>query len=339
MSVVVRYMIKKYLQLTRFHSVPLETVPAIIGASLAVGKVVHINVLLWGIYGILYHVTGYGMNSYMDWKSGHDMTDPNKQHFPLNTGELSPINAYIAVTILTVVTFMYGLFLLIGKWIALIIIITGAIAGYGYNKIGKEIVWKSFLISYAHSTVFAVPYIASGGSLSDPILYLGWGYVFLWVLYQIQIEGDVKDMNTDEENFLINHGARYLDDMPGYDDYVGFPFWLSLYGHLLKLITGIIGVLITIELGGSTARQGIILFIIIVTSLVFGSQLLASGEYNRQNRIKDMSTIELLTMWALLIAVAPVIGLFWISILFFGSIIWVMIFNKIEWGTLLGPSV
>lgn len=331
--------IKSYLQLSRFHSSVLEIIPAIVGASLATGNLFDINVLLWAIYANLYHVTGYSMNSYTDWKSGYDKDDPNKQHFPLNKGTLSPNKAKWAVYILAGITFIYGVILLIGNWIAFIVIFTGAIAGAGYNIIGKEIGWKSLLIAYAHSTVFAVPYLASGGRNAN-LLLVGWGYVFLWVLYQINIEGDIKDMDTDEENFLINYGAYYEDFiLTDNGGYVHFPSGIVIYSHVLKLFTAIFGVLIAFELGATLYIMGAVLFIIGVASLVFGSDLLQSGEYNRQDRISTMATIELLTLYGLIVAATPVIGTIEGFILFIGSIVWVLVFNKIEWGSLLAPNV
>lgn len=330
--------IKSYLQLCRTHTTPLETIPAIVGASLATGGVFNIGVGLWAIYGILYHNVGYGMNSYLDWKNGYDKNDPHKQHFPLNTGELEPRHARLFLDILFISLLIYGIILLIGNWLAFFVILSGAVAGIIYNTIGKEIQSKSIFIAYAHSTVFAVPYLALNGSMNE-IFFAGWAYVFLWVIYQIQIEGDVKDMDTDEENFLLNMGAVYEEKNTNVYPKVHFPLKIKALAHGQKLITAVLVFLLARLLDATIYVQVIAPTIVIASSIIFGSLLLADGTYDRTERIKDMARIELMMILALLIAVTPVIGPFWAIGLFAASLVWVITFNKIQWNTFLGPDV
>lgn len=345
-----RYMIniKPYFQLCRTHTSPLETIPAIVGASLASGGVIHLEVGLWGLFGFLYHQTGYGMNSYVDWIKGYDKDDPHKQHFPLNTGNLDPNRTGKFVNILILITFVYGLLLIFSgpalfdeffpfersSYLGFGIMITGAISGIAYNTVGKELQWKSLLISYAHSTVFAVPYISLEGEFN--LMFISaWIFVFLWVMYQIQIEGDVKDMITDEENFLINLGSRYNNET----DKVYFPSYVKVYSHILKLLTAVAGLIMVRSLGGGTSLQAGVFIVTFGGSVFLGRKMLANGDYNRSNRIGLMAQIELVTMFGLLLAAIPTIGAGWAILLFLLSILWVVVFNKIQWGTIIAPDV
>lgn len=333
--------LKSHLQMARFHTAPLEFIPAVVGAALAVNTIYDINVLLWGVFGLLYHTSGYYANSYYDWINEFDKDQKEKSHFPLNTGSLSPLTAKQTTYSLLIITAVYGILITYHNLYALIGMFAMPVFGMSYNLIGKYTQFKFILIAISHTLVIVVPYIALGGNNLKILLYLSL-YIFLMIIYQISIEGEIKDMNTDEENFLINHGARYMEEISllKYDsNFVGFPFWIKGYAHFLKLLTAIIGASITRMLGGDIYLQLTVFWIVVIASLIFGTNLLRTGEYNRQNRIRNMAIIELLTLSALLVAVIPVIGLYWSIILFTVSVVWVLFFNKIEWGTWISPDV
>jgi len=338
--------ITAYTRLTRFHTVPLEMVPATVGAVVATGGLFNGQVLPWVVFGVLYHLVVYGQNSLEDWKRGWDKDDPNKQHHPLNAGMMSQREASY---------FVYGLFALTigytiaiaGNWIAIALFLTGLpITGSLYNTVGKRTRWKFLFIAYAHTTVFAVPYFAIAGTV-DTALVVGCLYLFSWVVFQIAVSGEVKDMAQDEANFLKELGSRV--DSTGGDHLVTFSRPAKLVAYAIRLVTVALGVGfgsvvarrygITGAIPGGIGVTELALVGVGALSLALTWSMLQNGPFNRTERIVTMSKIEALSVLMLLVAVFPVIGIPSVAFLFVASGAWVMVFNKIEWGTLVAPDV
>jgi len=84
---------RAWLRLGRMHTLILEAPLATLGAAIGLGGLWDWKVLLWFIFGSMYHAVGYSMNSYVDWKKGYDKNDERKQHHPLNTQDISPDTA------------------------------------------------------------------------------------------------------------------------------------------------------------------------------------------------------------------------------------------------------
>ncbi|MFB6143425.1 MAG: UbiA family prenyltransferase [Halorientalis sp.] len=341
--------VRPYLQLTRLHTVPLETVPAILGATLALGHFLDVQVLLWGVFGVLYHAAGYGMNSVEDWRRGWDSDDPNKQHHPLNAGQM---------TLRSAAVFAYGLLALLvvyvvaiaDGWVPVAVFLTGGpLAGTLYNTIGKETRGKYALIAYSHATVFATPYLSlSDGSI--PALFAGCAYVFVWVSFQT-ISGEIKDITQDEANLLLSLGSRVgeRDGRP----FVEFSRLAKLYAYGLRLLTVVIavvlGALVTARHGDVAAVPHLSEFGVGVTilavlavgasSLVLTARLIGDGPFDRGERIATMSKIEITSVLMMVLALVTVVGVGNAFLLVGGAVGWVVLFNKIEWDTLVAPEV
>lgn len=347
-------MVKEYLRLTRAHTAPLETVPAILGALLATGGQVSIPVVLWGVYGLLYHLAGYGMNSLVDWEKGYDKNDPHKQHHPLNRGTLSPREARLLVGGLLLTGVVLGVGLAWSEPLALAFIALGAVTGVMYNVVGKVTQYKFIFISIAHTTVFIVPYLAMGGNIFDIGFRLAVLYVFLWVVFQISVSGEIKDiLELDEENFLRDnlgvHIRKERFPPPGepFDDTLTFSKSTYMYSWIIKLTTLILGAYIFMVLSGGPMTRftpvSILWFtvwgVMMIATVTFTLFLLDDGLYKRTMRINMMARVELLTMFIFIAALYPVIGLEAVVTLIAGSVLWVLEFNRIEWGTWLAPDV
>lgn len=324
-------MIKKYLQLTRAHTAPLEVIPAVIGASVATGSFWEMNTLLWGVYGLLYHLAGYGMNSYTDWVKGHDKEDENKSHHPLNTGAMTPRKANITVFILLILTVLYAI-IIIDLTVSFIVISIGVLFGFLYNFYGKTTVLKFIFISIAHSTVFAVPYIDSGGDVYSATFLFGMLYMFLWIMFQISVSGEIKDIEQDEQNLLQELGS-YVSSSSLYTSVSSM-----VYAITLKVASFAVLILFMFSIQSQVAEH-IMVGAIGITSIYITSRLLKQGKYNRRGRVRDMSLIEMTMVFGLITATVSIIGTGAGLALAIGSTVWVLMFNKIEWNTVIGPEV
>jgi len=340
--------VKPYLRLTRAHTAPLEAVPAAVGASLALGAFWRVEVALWAVAGILYHLSGYGMNSYTDWKSGYDKNDPNKQHHPLNSGSISPKRAKLTVLALFILSAFYVVYLAFPSYAGMALIGLGVISGVVYNTHGKRMILKPIPISIAHTTMFLIPFatLYQGERLMQAIL--GALFVFLWVLYQIGISGDMKDIvDLDEYNTLrdifsvivreksieFSKTIHYIDNIQG----------VKRLSSLLKSLQFILGGVILLSLINFLSPQSVVIPLVygVITLLSFQRQndLLKPGQYNRHSRIRDMATVEMFSLIAFVLVFSPILGLRATYLLVFISGLWVLLFNRIEWGTWLAPEV
>lgn len=322
---------KKYLQLTRAHTAPLEVVPAALGAAVATGSFWELNTLIWGVYGLLYHLAGYGMNSYTDWVNGYDKEDENKSHHPLNTGKMSKRNANVTVFILLSVTILYAVYM-ISRTVSFVILFIGLLFGFLYNFYGKMTILKFLFISIAHSTVFAVPYIDSGGEMFSITFYFGMLYMLLWIMFQISVSGEIKDIAQDEENLLITLGSGVRDGR------LCTSISSMVYAVVLKVATFAALVIFMLSIETRTVEH-LTVGALGVMAVYLTAQMMEQGRYMRRERIRVMALIEMVMVFSLIAAVTEVIGVLAGVFLAVGSTTWVIVFNKIEWDTVVGPDV
>lgn len=329
--------IKTFAQLTRAHTAPLEIVPAVYGAILAIGHV-NIQVLLWAYFGLLYHLSGYGHNSVEDYRRGYDEDDPNKQHHPMNNSTaFGRWGMTITVYILIAVTFIYAVILVYPSIIAFSLGLGMAGAGMAYNMYGKRTESKFLLIATAHSLVFVLPYISLGGEINE-VFGLSWALIFLWVVFQIAISGEMKDMETDESNFVKEMGASFNESVTG-ERILLIPTKVRNVASIINISLYISAVIIITKLGEHELILFSIVTLVMAARALITKDLLKSGHYNREDKIRQMSSIEVTSMIYLLVALSPVAGYAVSAIILALSFVWVVIFNQIEWGTYLSPKV
>jgi len=322
--------IKPYLQLSRIHSSPLETVPAYIGAALASNSVFSIDIFLWIIAGVLYHVIGYSMNSYEDWKAGYDQDDPHKQHHPLNTGVLSPDTAKRFTYTLFILGTLYTVYI-IPNVEGYAVFILAVLFGVLYNTIGKKTSFKFILISIAHTAMFVLPYVSLGGDIVLAEFIFGVIFMFLSVMFQISLSGNIKDIKIDEESFLQFLGASTSNN------HVSFGNTVRIYSYTLKILTIILAILVTLMHQNITAT-GIIISLSI--GVYFSTyRLVSDGYFNRGQRLTDMSLIEGLTVSILVFMYSHVLGITIAVAIVLSSSMYVFVLNRYLWGTHLSPAV
>ena len=330
---------RPYLQLTRAHTVPLEAIPAGVGAALAVGGVLNWSVLAWILAGMMYHLAGYGMNSVTDWEGGYDKNDPHKQHHPLNTGELTLEKAKLTIKVLFAVTAVYVAVISASEPIAWVVCATGVGFGVAYNKVGKRTVFKPVLISIAHTSLFVAAYVSSGGS-SQILLASTTIFVFVWVMFQIAISGEIKDLLVMDEYNLLREGALLRIIEIGDDKDVKPSNTMRFLVMALTMTKVFLATLIFMALGGGLYSEGAaILVAVSAITTIYSMKLIEPGPYNRKERVRLMSVVEMTTLGMFVFSTVPELGVWWASQLFTLSIGWVMLFNRIQWGSTIAPDV
>lgn len=329
-----RSMFRQYAQLTRAHTAPLEAVPAVVGVALAQPSGDILLLASWGIFGVLYHLTGYGMNSLVDWQAGFDKEDPHKQHHPLNSGGLCLEQARWMIGLTGLVTAVVTLLLILNEMSVLGLVAASIMvaAGLAYNWLSKQLQAKFLPIAVAHSFVVVTPYVTLGGTVHSLLFLSVVAYVFLWVTFQIGVSGEVKDIQRDEENFLKTLGSSADEHR------IIFSRNTLLFSYGIKTLSVLCALFIAL-LSGITLEYGILLFCAGILSLYTTQSLISSGEYIYHQRMTDMALIELLAIMMLVMAIAPFLSGNLEIILGIGSVLWVICFNLIEWGTIIAPHV
>lgn len=304
---------------------------------LATGGSLTTGVLYWTVFGLLYHLAGYGHNSWADWKNGYDSIDPNKQHHPLNSGALRPWKAKTVVYSLLLITLAWSLFgtVYYNSPTAFILILIALGSGYIYNEMGKGTVIKFIPIALAHSMVFAVPYVALGGSPFAGFFFI-WALVLMWIVFQIAISGEVKDINQVGEMNLI----RTL----GYKEVRGVPMTpkivvdISLLLRSVIMGAGFFAVLMYAEIGVHLLLMGVV--VLVGMKSIYDSIVMVKYVINdRDKSLKLMSRIEIYSMMIFLLAISPVISFRVALLVMTASGIWLTVMNKHLWGTYIAPDV
>lgn len=327
---------RSYLRLTRAHTAPLEAVPAAVGALVATGGNITLGVAIWTIYGVLYHLTGYGMNSYTDWVLGHDKDDPHKQHHPLNSGvmtkELAKITLWITA-IITVGVGFYGAYIGHNSIAVLLIILSGVLFGSTYNVFSKSTELKPIFIALAHSTVFLAPYVAMGGGF-DYIGITGTSLVIIWVIFQIGFSGELKDIDVDDTNLL-----KSIFKCNSYGDRVDITPETYLFASTLRF--GILVAYGTVAYTVSGLGASLAVAVLGVVAMLQTKQMVfnASFDFKRRAVVRNMAIVEYLTLAMFVFTYSGIIGEMAAGVLVASGAIWVLTLNRIQWGRWIAPAV
>jgi 1,4-dihydroxy-2-naphthoate octaprenyltransferase len=337
--------LRDWLQLFRSHTSPLEMTITITASSLAVGTVLDIKVLLFLIFGWLYHNAGYGHNSVEDFISGFDRDDPNKSHHPLQRGVIDPRTARTACIFLIGMAFAFGIFISEFDPLAIGLLTALTIMGFVYNLFNKRMKGKFLPIALAHSLLFPFAYFGSGGDLtlsSDlpfiegatlQVAALLWAYLLFQIFYQIMIEGDLKDIDMEEASLLKSMGVYVKEDR-----LICSPLARTVSFSLKAASISLIFISVWILEGtlDNFAVAGI--FGVIILGL--DHSLMKIGKWDHSQILKRIAFMEVISTFALAVAIAPEIG-GWLPA--FGimavNIVYFILMNRFLWGTLIKPRV
>lgn len=328
---------KAWLRLFRAHTLVLEAPIAVLGAAIGLGTFFDWRVGMWLLFGGAYHYIGYGMNSYVDWKKGFDKDDERKQHHPLNTGEIDPHEAKLAIYILLLGLIIFLAIITFSKPAAFGLSALMIVSGIAYNYFGKYTSLKAIPISIAHTLVFFIPYYLYTDSLDMYVLLMTAAY-FVHHFYQIAISGDIKDIDQDEASLIQKLGAE-LDqgELANVDFFMGNSKVLIL-GYGLALIQ------MFLTFGAIFTSEPILVTIVIAVAfaamtLYETDNMLQSGKFERSSRLEYISRREFFgysmvhSVSIYVISPEAFIGLLICMFVYLGLV------SKFIWGNWLVPEV
>jgi len=320
--------LKSWLQLFRAQTAPasilLVLVPYLVDNPLFSWKV-----LVLAIFILLVHWFSFGENSLMDMALGYDVSDPNKQHHPLLSGRMGLHLAHNMIHWGLIVLTAVGV--LLTYWIspnplpAMTSLVMWVALGHGYNEgLSKESLFGFISISLSFTSMAAWAWFLGHCELT-PLGQLYLVYVFLVILFQISWSGHLKEMGQSERsNILIKMGARVS---PWREGEIFQPGWAGIYGVAVKIAD--ICLLYWVLLSAFTIDRLAWFVSIMVLMIFFLSLLTLPRPYIRSSELKNMSGMEIISIYApipLMIPWSYAIVLMIAGILYFVGI------NRWLWG-------
>jgi 4-hydroxybenzoate polyprenyltransferase len=326
--------VRDWLQLFRSHTSPLEMLIAGAGAAFASGGVWSWNVLLFAIFGWLYHNAGYGHNSVEDYIGGYDKDDPHKSHHPLQRGAIDPGKARIATLALIALSALFGIVISGLDLVAVCLLAVLAAAGFVYNVFGKRMGLKFLPIAIAHSLLLPFAYFGSGGGGGVDLLVVGTltACLVLQIVYQIMIEGDLKDIDMDESSFLGDLGVRMKKGL------LRVSGQAQIVSLSLKLVS-IVGLVSAVVIQGGGAADFLLMAALSSAIVVLDRSLMRGGRYDHTRILRTMAMMEVASTFALTAAISPTVGVLPALAMMAMGILYFVAMNRFLWGTGIVPRV
>ena len=322
-------MTSPWLRLIRIHTASLTQPVILLGLVLADVRIGW-RWIPYALFAVIYHAGGFLQNNILDFR--HDKLDPAKAHFPLISGEVSLGHAKGLFTGLTVLTLLLGLGLSQGRWLSIIFLISVMGFGWLYNYRCKRDVLSPAYIAAAFVSLPVFSYFAHALRLT-PLVIWTLSYIAFLMLFQIAVEGYMKDIQSDKVSLLKRLGTTYHED-----GRVEVGFRTKLLAWSLK-VPGLILFIIIWRLSGSDTYS-------LWLGLTFASgiggasyMLLKSGMFDNRKRVRLCAIIEVLSYILLVIALQGKMG--WSTAIFFifYPIGWFILLNRLTWNTWITPRV
>ncbi|MCK5614843.1 UbiA prenyltransferase family protein [Candidatus Pacearchaeota archaeon] len=322
--------IKDWLMFGRMHSASLIQGVYVLGYLLAGNDLISWGTIHWAIVGTLFHYFGFSMNNVFDLR--HDLKDPYKTSHPLVAGKINPRDGWAVVLIFLVLYVVSGSIMCIGVTWAYGLFIFSLINGIIYNAYSKDCLLAPIPISLCFGLPVLVSYLASGGQ-PTLLISLVTLYITGQIIFQISVEGYMKELETDQLNLMKVLGVEIKDGQlieswlaTGFAILIKVPFLLLIVPIMLISSTGVIF--------GSFA------LVLVLLAMVWTFALVSTREWDHSKTVKTCAVTEIATFYALLAAVAGVINVT-VSLFLMGYLLaWYVFWNRYYWpGQTITPQV
>lgn len=322
-------MTSRWLRLLRIHTSSLTQPVVLLGLVLA-GVKVGWMYPVFALFAVIYHAAGFIQNDIYDHRQ--DQSDPAKKHFPLVTGEISIKQARLLYIILTLLLLLGGLKLSNGRPAAILALIGAVLFGILYNVRSKTDLFSPLYIAAAFVILPVFSFYSYARHLNSLTLAVI-GYLFFLMLFQIGVEGYMKDLSADRVSLLHRLGTQTLPD--GTLHVSTATRW---FAWMLRLPALILMVIIA-SLAG-TSPLGLILACLFMLGNGWATvRLLRGGRYNQHKRVRFCAIIEVFTYSQLICALQGLLGWTGTAVFILYPYIWFLILNQLTWKTWITPRV
>lgn len=328
--------IRGWLQFFRIHTASAELGGLGIAAYLAGVRGFGLVPIM--LFAILWHATGFGENSLLDWVHGYDRNDPSKAHHPLNTGTIRQAEAKDVVITMHIlgIVFFIGMMLLYHTRAAAASLLLFALAilfGNIYNFYGKRNKWAAAVeISLTFSLLTAAVFFMANGAFG-PLPLLLFLYAFFYVFFQIAQMGEAKELGQMNERNLLRRMGSYVDADGVYHISAGNNTFMWA---LTFIKGGLLIAAVSLVYASQTAFAVMVLLIaLVLVGYSFGFQHITT----RKEALKVMGAGEALSYVILVPAIISVAQWPYVLLLILLPMGWFVLLNKATWGTILAPQV
>lgn len=196
--------IKDYLKLGRVSASAMLVMLFFYGYFLARGFLVNVDLIVWGLMGLLYHYQGYCLNNILDYKE--DLRNPFKRGYSLVEGRISLENARNvflgSLLFLLIMGFVY-----FGLLVAILTFIF-CLFSFVYNKYSKTSMVAQ-IFGAVSLTPTPISYFAYAETIPFWFLLLFLSMATLSFTYFFY--GHVKDIEFDAHNILRRFRVRIIN--------------------------------------------------------------------------------------------------------------------------------
>lgn len=317
-------MIRDWLRLFRAQTAP-ATILLILVPYLTNATMFSLETLAIGLFALFVHWISFGHNSLMDTAMGYDLADSSKSHHPLVAERISMPTGHNVIhwglCVSAILAILISLTISPNPTLALVSIFLWFVFGYAYNSgLSKECLLSFLPISICFTAMGACGWFLSHDSLDR----LGWlllVYFFMTILFQISWSGHLKELELKERsNILVKMGARVEKGtfLPGY---------AAVYGLIIKVIN--VPILASLLIEGLDPSKMLWLGVMTVSTSVTLAYLICPRRYNRAKELRNMSIMEILTIYTPIPLVLP-----WLeaTILMLFGVAYFILMNKALWG-------
>lgn len=322
-------MTSRWLRLLRIHTAALAQGLVLVGLGLS-GARDWTTWLLFALLAVAYHAAGFVHNDICDVE--HDKSDPAKSHFPLVSGEVSLRDARLLYAGLLVTVLVLASYLSRGRAAPLLCLAGAVVAGHVYNFRAKSDPASAAYAAVAFTCLPLAAYYAHADRCSV-LMVLVAAYVALMMVFEIGVEGCMKDIDSDEVSLLRALGCCLLEG-----GNVRVSGAARAFSWLLKAPAFALFVVMWRESGSHIAAlvAGLHLAGVVVWAT---RRLLADGAFERQRRIRMCVIIEVLTYTMLVLAVQGSLGWGRVVLLIAYPYAWYVVLNRLTWATTITPRV
>jgi len=323
-----------YLRIFRAQTFPASLCLVMVAllapeAIVELWMVVALFPLVWLLHGI-----GFGLNSYLDTIAGYDRHDRSKKCHPLVSREIGINQACRVLNWGACLTAVLGVLVTLyaqNPTLALAAFLIYIVFGYGYDCGLSKVDLLSFIpISISFTALGAWAWFLSHPSI-DLIGLVLLAYIFMTIWFQVGFSGFIKEMRVRERsNLLIRLGARlggfFVSEKQG--GLVNFdPGNAIYYGWIVKTVNLFLGVVLLCLV---FSWQGLISLLFFGgMAIYFLHQLTKRRVYVRDNELKRMSAMEVVTIFLPLPIVIPLVPA--LALMIFG-VAYFWLCNKALWG-------
>lgn len=337
-------MFKEWTMLFRSQTAPATVIVVMIGFLLGGGELFSKFGLLIFVFSILLHYFIFGNNSLMDTcivprigELPYDIQDKMKKHHPLITGKIKLTTAhkviYTGIVLLAFVAIIISFYGFGDTSLSLAFFLIFVVTGFAYNcGLSKVTVWKFLPISLCFTALCAYAYFLMSDRINT-LFILVLVYIFLTEIFEVGIEGEQKEIETNIEVNLL----KYLGTKTS-DNKIYMSFSSKIVSWFIKLSNLAIGLYIFIYLGLSY-KTLFFVSLFILLAIYFAFKIIHDKEWGRDKKIRYYSFEEISTIFLLLVILVPKIGLLDVVTLMFFGLLYFIILNRVNWGTFFIPKV